>query len=197
MSDLSNRPTRNITTGVRSIQERIRAMNETLDSVEQCQKQEPIMTVSKQNMVDHHSTTKDFDHETSLLLPPIMKRSSVVDIWRMRESRNGGGVGVAAVDGLVAKTTLTSNEETARSTDCVSQDVEIKNPISKRVIPLRSHVHLEQSEEKKEDEQCDVGVETTPISLPGKWRPIRTVASASPSPPLLPGSKRKSYVFVC
>ena len=78
--------------GVLSIQARIRAMNETLDNVEQRQKklQPPVANNTLEDRIDDTEVIEKDKGNHLISLPPVVKRSSVIDIWRMRENQTSG-----------------------------------------------------------------------------------------------------------
>ena len=211
MSNIANQ-NRDTSTGaeggvpVLSIQERIRAMNETLDSVEQRQKKEhqPAKSKNMENATKDLEGTAGIQNENGdhlISLPPVMKRSSVIDIWRMRENQNATAVtntGMATTTTARKGTILSASKTIAPSIESlnirISQDGADNG--SSSVSPVRvdrsgmadpwKSKSSEGQEEKKED------MDNFDVSPVGIGVPIRTVATASPTPPALLGVNRKN-----
>jgi hypothetical protein len=195
--------------GVLSIQERIRAMNDTLDNVEQRHKKQaqPTKLSTASESANNHTEgaqNDTIDSDRMISTPPVVKRSSVIDIWRMRENQN-------AVPATNAMNTI-EKEIPSSSKGTVSKAIAssilqpnigchnngVTNATSGR-SPTRikdtsndyhwnTQVSATEQEEKKED--CD----DTDISPVRKGAPIQAVAAASLTPPTLPASNRKNPV---
>ena len=200
MSDFTNHvsdPSSSTVGGVLSIQERIRAMNETLDTVEQRQKKQQQQQPTKDTTMENLSASTDMESiqneptisgsEHFVSTPPAVKRSSVIAIWRMRENQNvGGATATTKTDTTISCERKTPQGGVSKKIAASLLRPNVPTRVGGIVNPWNSQSSVEGQEEKKED--CD-DFEVPPV---GKGVSIRTVASASPTPPILPGSNRKN-----
>jgi hypothetical protein len=155
-----------------SIQERIRAMNETLDTVDRKPSQ--------------HHVVNDNDEITAS--SSIEKRTSVVDIWRMREG------GAKSTGGRVTKSSSIANDGNNSHEGTLN---DVKTTLSSRFSTQAGgdgvntwKTKKAEEEEKKQGDDDETNPSTSKPT--NKWGPIRSVATASPTPPPLPGSNRKT-----
>jgi hypothetical protein len=157
-------------------------MNETLDTVEQRHKQETSLDDLKQPDPSGGPSGPIGSCVPMSPSPPAVKRSSVVDLWRMREIQNSNEGGV--VVGSISKKKAAISEETFRSLLKSPTDTGNVNPGSSS--PLISKKSAEGSEEKKDDDDCNTNIAASSIDTSVTRSPPRIVPStSSPKIPLV------------
>ena len=176
--------------GALSIQDRIRAMNDTLDKVEQKKSDEETTSTS--------GSPPPPPPEQAASLPP--KRSSVVDIWRKREGGASVEKPVAAKQSThpMRPNTISPSAQRNHTNSIQEKSLnEVKTALASRFQNTQQQHSFAAINQNEEDESHSSSSST--LNKP-KWGgsnkmsafPSRRIDSATPTPPQVPGSNRKN-----